>query len=653
MDDAPGRSRGRVALRLALALPLACVLLVGALWVGQELRAYRAPASSPAPTDDGAAQTGAAQAGAAQAIGQPIQVIQLPPGLTDQVSIAIASPDGAYFVTRTADFTRLALVRVLPAPDDAYLKTDLVATLPDVNFVAWLPDATGFIAQGTKVANTPATPPPFGTKLESKLFDVYRVDLAGATTKLGVAAGGIFALSPDAKLIAAFDGDARLIAIHTDGTGIDPIANDPAAGSAPSLLGWDASGAILRADWRAPFTIRRVPLAGPPSVLPSGGVTSALLARSSPDRRGALLTASFPGQCECDALLTDRLTAMPDGTYPAWVGPHSLLTRAADEHAGMLDVLTSARTTLSAKMRSEQIRIIAVSMPYVLWLDVTKAVPHLLDVRADRDTGLGLSPPPANAQPLSGGRFFAWREKSLLVLDAGAFFRTIPATASPIPLAKDQSGVPAGFIRVARPEGGWSVVIPSAWYRRDAPLRGSEFTSYDPEGMDYSGNAPPAGGARVVIEAANDYGASDLHEYARRAPIVAMPGNVVRSAADVSVAGQPAYTVTTSVNQPPPFDGDLRFWFVRSPYFPDRVFVIQAAVARAQEVDAVVASLRFFAPAPDPAPTLTRAQVVAKYSQPTFSATRVDRVEAKLVRWKDYEKAAGGFRSGTNDPDEP
>src|SRR5947209_7089607 len=119
MDDAPGHSRGRVALRLALALPLACVLLVGALWVGQELRAYRAPASSPASTDDGAAQ-----AGAAQPIGQPIQVIQLPPGLTDQVSIAIASPDGAYFVTRTADFTRLALVRVLPAPDDAYLKTD-------------------------------------------------------------------------------------------------------------------------------------------------------------------------------------------------------------------------------------------------------------------------------------------------------------------------------------------------------------------------------------------------------------------------------------------------------------------------------------------------------------------------------------------------
>jgi hypothetical protein len=191
--------------------------------------------------------------------------------------------------------------------------------------------------------------------------------------------------------------------------------------------------------------------------------------------------------------------------------------------------------------------------------------------------------------------------------------------------------------------------MPKAWYRRDAPMHGSELLSYDPDGMNNSGNLPGAGQVRVVIEAMNDYGATDPRSYSQSNWL----GLGKRSdEADVAIGGQPAYAATFASPHPAPWP-DQRIWVVRSPYFSDRMFVIQAtANVRAGDVDAIIASLRFFKPAPSPAATVTRAQVMAQYRQPTYSATRVDKVEAKLVRWKDYEKAVGTFRSGVNDPDE-
>jgi hypothetical protein len=191
--------------------------------------------------------------------------------------------------------------------------------------------------------------------------------------------------------------------------------------------------------------------------------------------------------------------------------------------------------------------------------------------------------------------------------------------------------------------------MPKTWYRRDAPMLGSDILSYDPAGMNYSGNLPPAGEVRVVIEAMNDYGAIDPRGYTQSSWL----GLGKRSdEADLMIAGQPAYAATFASASPPPWPGQ-RIWFVRSPYFSDRMFMIQAtANVRTSDVDALIASLRFFKPAPPASATITRAQVMAQYSKATYSATRVDKVEAKMVRWKDYEKAVGRFRSGTNDPDE-
>jgi hypothetical protein len=645
MRERPESRRLPVAARLALALPLVCVVLIGSLWLGQSLRAYRNPAQSPAPSEEVTSGVAAPQVGQ-----QPQQYIELPSGVaTSAAGNFIPSPDGTYLIGRTTDFTSLAIVRVTPERDALKLKSEVSATLPNLLFVAWMPNGTSFIAQGTQVLSGTS---PSGGKLQMKTFEIFRVDLGGAKKKIGEALGGPFALSPDAKLLAAFDGESRLIAIRTDGGGTQTIANDPTAGSLPAFLGWDARGAVVRAEYREPFTLRRIRLAGPVTEIRVNGIRGASNARWSPDHEAALVTAGFP-TCECDGLLTDALATMPADALPAWIGPHTLLTRAVDERAGSLDVLTGARTTLAAKMRSEKIRILGVSLPYVLWLDEAKNVAHLLDVSAERDTGVGFAPPPNRADPLSNGRFLVWQDAHLIVLDAAAWWQfNVHPTPSPIPQSNDQTGVPVGFVRVESAAGGWSVVMPKSWYRRDAAMHGSELLSYDPQGLDYSGNIAPPGEVRLIIQMPNDYGAADPRAYARDHVSTAM-GNKLNAEADVTVAGQPAYTETVFLNNPGPFAQDARFWFVRSPYFSDRMVSIEAIpLARAAEVDAIVQSLRFFKPALPPVATTTRAEVVAMYSKPTGSATRVDKVEAKLVRWKEYEKAVGTFRSGTNDPDE-
>jgi len=638
--------RASAVLRVVVALPLACVLIVGALWLGQSLRAYRDPAASPAASQEPGGQ---AAASPTPQPGPPMRSIDLPADVARNAGAPVPNADGSYLVGRTADYKSLAVIRVIADRDALNLRSEVVAALPDTAFLGWMPDGKSFIARGNTVVNAASG------KAQMKLNDVFRVDLAGQRTKLGEAWLVSASLSPDARLLAAFDGDMRLIVIRIDGGGTQLVANDQ--GGAPSLLGWDGSGAILRFDERG-ATVHRIPTAGAALTdLPVngaryiGGIT-----RWSPDHRAALVSATVTtsaGVCECDRLLTDGVVEMPKDAFAVWVGPHTLLTRASDEHAGTVDALSGARTTLSAKMRSDKIRIIAVSLPYVMWLDETKNVAHILDLAKDRDTGVGLNPSPAGAYPLNGGRFLWWRDQSLSILDMTAWWALYVdahPTPSPIPQSKDQSSVPAGFVRVERPEGGWSVVMPKGWYRRDAPQHGSEFLSYDPEGMDNSGNLAPAGEVRVVLRMENDYGAADLRTFASTYAAGPMGKNTV--GADTQVAGQPAYTTTFVSTQPAPWNAEMRIWFLRSPYFADRIVTIVATNTRTTDVDAIVRSLRFFKPAPPAAPTVTRAEVIAKYSKPTFSATRVDRVEAKLARWKDYEKAYGGFRSGVNDPDE-
>lgn len=226
------------------------------------------------------------------------------------------------------------------------------------------------------------------------------------------------------------------------------------------------------------------------------------------------------------------------------------------------------------------------------------------------------------------------------------------AAPTPIPILSGLSGAPAGLIRAESRDGGWSVLYPSTWFRREQPMRGFDFLSYEPD-LDFSGgNLPPPGEVRVVVQLLPNFDGLDPRAFANTTPNA---GQLTHEG-DVTIAGQTGYTNTLHLNisNPPPWPTDKRNWFVRSPYFSDRMLLIQAspASARISDVDAIVASLRFAPPVVAPQTPISRAQVVANYATTSSTVLRLDRLEAKLVTWKEYERARGGFRSGMNDPEQ-
>jgi hypothetical protein len=227
------------------------------------------------------------------------------------------------------------------------------------------------------------------------------------------------------------------------------------------------------------------------------------------------------------------------------------------------------------------------------------------------------------------------------------------AQAAAAPLSKEsiQFGLPTGLVRAESLDGGWSVMYPSTWFRREQPMRGSDFLSYEPD-LDFSGNLPPPAEVRVVVQLMPNFIGLDPRAYASTTP---RSGQITQEG-DLTIAGQPAFTNKVQLNmaQPLPWPTDTRNWFVRSPYFNDRMLVIQAspADARATDVAALVASLRFAPPVVAPVTPMSRAQTTAKYATPVFPVLRVDRLEAKLVTWKEYELAAASFHSGVNDAEQ-
>jgi hypothetical protein len=627
---------------LALALPLVCVVLVGALVAGQRLRDARS--GTPDVTTE---QSG--QAGAAPVAAEPTQFIELPAAVN--VETVRSSPDGRHIVASSDNYSRSLLLRVVPTSVGFRKTTEQVADLSDVFLDAWLPDSTGFVAHSRSLI-APRT----GATAKMKTYNVYVVATDGSKALLGEAQGVDLKVSADGKWIGGIDGDGSLVAIARDGSGTRVLG--PSSGSL-SLLGWDADTRLGHIVWTPTNELRRVALDGKvtktqfASDLSAGGG-----ATWSPDHRAALVTA-IRANGETPGVLTDHLTTLPAGAFETWVGPHELLWRAPDGRLGTIDALTGTTRTLTAKMKSDKVRILGTSAPYTLWIDEAAGRIHITDLSADRDTTLGLNPLPDRAQPLTGGRFLFTRvrdftggkEKEIGILDGAAWFAQIPPTPAPIPMARDQSGVSAGLVRAESLDGGWSVVYPTTWFRRAQPMRGQDFLSYEPD-LDFSGNLPPPGEVRVVVQLVANFDELSPRAYASTTP---RSGQVMQEG-DVTIAGQPAFTNKVQLNmaQQPPWPTDTRSWFVRSPYFNDRMLVIQAspADARAGDVAALVASLRFAPPVVLPATPISRAQVTAKYATPLFPVLRADRIEAKLVTWKEYELAAASFHSGVNDPEQ-
>jgi hypothetical protein len=245
------------------------------------------------------------------------------------------------------------------------------------------------------------------------------------------------------------------------------------------------------------------------------------------------------------------------------------------------------------------------------------------------------------------------------------------ATGSPSPTGGRPVGSPApDWIRVTDDLGGWSIDAPKAWFAQPITpfgYGGRSITSYDPA----TSSIPVKTGMYVSVQLMWDWNgdATDLRTFAERRVWIAtcVACRKVLEARHLTLAGQDADFYVVEQNQPHPFD-ELEprlFWLLKSPYFADRVLVIQAvpgASSLRATVERMVSTLQLFQPGP-PAltPTKTRQQVTDEFRARDGTVTRV---EAKLMQWRDWESAynavlrarsavSGGPSAahGGNDPD--
>lgn len=218
---------------------------------------------------------------------------------------------------------------------------------------------------------------------------------------------------------------------------------------------------------------------------------------------------------------------------------------------------------------------------------------------------------------------------------------------TPAPTTGRPSGSAApGFARVVDDGGGWSIDIPSAWFEKSPALSwpGREIRSFDPRGMDASGNIPPTGEVLVRFEMQPNAERLDLEKFAESRVWTATCTVCRRilERAEVSVGGQPAKFFSVYQNQPGPF-AELEpnlYWLVRSPFFMERVLVIRAIPAaslRRSAVERIVSTLQFFQPAPvNLVPQRSRQQVIDLMSSNGWTVTRAD---LKLMLWSEWETA--------------
>src|SRR5438874_5379993 len=177
--------------------------------------------------------------------------------------------------------------------------------------------------------------------------------------------------------------------------------------------------------------------------------------------------------------------------------------------------------------------------------------------------------------------------------------------------------------------------------------------SYDPTGMDNEGNTPPPGGMFLRLQMQPNPDRLDAASFLRAQGQGS--GSGVLEHSQVVVAGQPAELYL--VRQPLPIGmaylEKTLSWYLRSPFFDDRMVVISAVPGDSQlraDVERIVGSLHFAKPAAvNLTPTISRADALARVlSRPGLV---VDRIESKLVLYKELEATNQFGRSGMDDPD--
>lgn len=193
--------------------------------------------------------------------------------------------------------------------------------------------------------------------------------------------------------------------------------------------------------------------------------------------------------------------------------------------------------------------------------------------------------------------------------------------------------------------GGWSMVVPQGWYERPSRQHGREIMSYDPAGIDNSGSVPGPGQLLVRLQMYPNLHGLSPAAFAAATPL-GLDFPTIRTQKQVTIAGQPAelYEVGNVSRPTPDWPETTLLWYLRSPFFADRMVVIsldRAESALRAEGERIAASLRFFQPTPISfVPKVSRAEAIARVT--SQSGLALTRIEAKLVLRKELQ-ATGQF----------
>jgi hypothetical protein len=229
---------------------------------------------------------------------------------------------------------------------------------------------------------------------------------------------------------------------------------------------------------------------------------------------------------------------------------------------------------------------------------------------------------------------------------------TAPTTIQPGPLLR-RAGSGSGYDRISSLEGGWSIEVPEMWFAETGNLRGAEIGSFDMQNTDFSGNAPRADQLRIRVTVMPEYDHLSLAELGAKGGL-SSPGPVIEQSATM-VAGQPAVQTLMRSSSPTPFDMQHIYWHFRSPFFIDRVVIVDAWPADGAlraVADRSITSFQLSQPKVTMAAPISRQQAIDRATTYLRTVGTVDRVAAKLVSYHEYEVVSNSGRSYTQDPDD-
>jgi hypothetical protein len=472
-------------------------------------------------------------------------------------------------------------------PSDVARLRELVRLDRVAGPIQWLPDSSGLLAYEPDYPSAPTG----ALSLVGTSGKRWSVATRGEVGPVHSAR-----YSPDGRYVAFSVNPPRSLAVALDSGATYPLFGD----QTQHFAGWDTEGNLLihlkdentlearTLDGRVVYTVAI------PDDLRELGASVPTFQQP----RDVQVVTFYSGGC-CQAsryahrVLFDRkLHEFPAGLEPLlmeigdgpWRGRELMMRRESDAELIAFDPRTGATRMLGAKLPDGGTRW-GFSGDYLAWGR------HIVQLSTGRDEEWTVQPPPESINALDSGRFVLWRDGTTELLDAATWFAAPQSWTGELPLASDQSRVPAGWVRVLDDDGGFTLARPRSWSSYEGRARGATLAS-----SGLSPTALPSGGdvrVEIRLDIVGPRGPADFLD-----GLGHHGGRVIERQSVQLIAGVAEFAVVYD-NTMYPKPATTLNWALRSPYLPERVVWIRAwplDSGRRAEVEAIVATLEFVAP---------------------------------------------------------